>query len=137
MKNYNLWKLIYNWFFIGFNLTKADERPSKDKKSLENHHKMIHIVEATVLPGKETIMTDELTGYTKTKLQIQVGDGNSYQVGQTIQIKEPYYEGYYSGKKCMVIYEKYEPLIVGRRYKISLIESSNKNDYYQNLMSIS
>ena len=75
-----------------------------------------------VLPEKETIMTDELVGYTKTKIQIQEVYKGNCKKGEILFISEPYYEGYYDGKRCIVIHEKYEPLIVKQTYKFSLVQ---------------
>ena len=46
-----------------------------------------------------------------------------------IEICEPYYEGHYGGKKCMIVHESYEPLIVGETY--TFLISQDKQEVSQ------
>lgn len=120
MKKHNLWDMLLNRFFIWFNLTTDYERPSKDKKE------SLHKVRAVVLPDKKTIMNGEFSGVTKTKLQIQEVYKGHLDIGTIIEITEPYYEGYYGGRKSMIVHEGYEPLIVGASYNFILSKKNQK-----------
>ena len=114
MKRDNLWHVLMNRFFMLFNLTKKYERPSNDKAS------SLHTVKGIVLPNKETVMIDEFSGYTKTRIQIQSLLEGTLDCKSVIEICEPYYEGYYGGSKCTIVHESYEPLIVGETYTFFL-----------------
>lgn len=127
-------------FFILFNLTKSYERPSKDRKTntLSDLKAKLRI-EGKVLPEKETIMLDDLTGYTKTKVKIQQVYMGTCAVDEIIEIYEPYYEGYYHGEKCLIIHEDYTPLHIGESYTFLLTDESvavkqviKYEDYKQN-----
>lgn len=114
MKKSSLLNWLVDRFFILFNLTEPYGRPSKEKES------SVHMVKALVLPNKQTIMLDEFSGFTKAKILIQdVYEGNL--VKHTIvEVCEPYFEGYYCGKKCLMVHENYEPLVVGETYTFLL-----------------
>ena len=120
MKKHNLWHTLVNRFFILFNLTKTYERPSKDETST------LHTIKAIVLPDKETVMFDEFSGYTKTKIKIQEVYKGNLSSDTVIEICEPYYEGYYRGKKSLIVYESYEPLVVGKTYIFSLTKAKEE-----------
>lgn len=117
MKKHNLWQMLVNRFFILFNLTKIYERPSKDETST------LHTIKAIVLPDKETVMLDEFSGYTKTKVKIQEVYKGNLSIDTVVEICEPYYEGYYRGKKSMIVHESYEPLVVGKTYIFLLAQA--------------
>lgn len=122
MKKQNLWSSIWG---------RLLNRPSKDKKPLKKSDTTIHCVKAIVLPEKETIMTDEFIGFTKTKIQIQEVYRGNCKREEVLLIHEPYYEGYYGGKKCMIIHEKYEPLMIGYTYRFSLLEEESSQGEYR------
>lgn len=132
MKKHNLWDILLNRFFILFNLTKNHERPSNDEES------SLHTVKAIVLPEKETVMLDEFSGFTKTKIQIREVYKGNLKIDDVIKVSEPYYEGYYGGKKCLIVHESYEPLVVGKTYTFLLTKVeedalTSKVAEYQNL----
>ena len=131
MKKHTLWKIVLDRFFIMFNLTKTNERPSKDKKALEQGSMRIHTVSALVLPEKETVMIDEFSGYTKTQIKIEeVYEGN-LSANHTLKISEPYYESYYGGERCMIVREHYEPLVIGKAYVFKLCEDEVAQGMYR------
>lgn len=120
MKKHNLWNMLLNRFFIWFNLTTDYERPSKDKNL------SLHKVRAIVLPDKQTVMNDEFSGFTKTKLQIQEVYKGHLDIGTIVEITEPYYESYYRGKKSIIVHEGYEPLEIGASYTFVLSKDSHQ-----------
>ncbi|MBE6023068.1 MAG: hypothetical protein E7231_07525 [Cellulosilyticum sp.] len=126
MKKQNLWQNLRNRFFIFFNLTKTYERPSKkeqftqEENQAEKKNTILHTVKATVLPEKENISLDEFSGFTRTKIRIEEVYKGNLTKNRIITICEPYYEGYYAGEKCMLVYENYEPLIIGKSYTFLL-----------------
>ena len=125
MKKHNLWDILLNRFFILFNLTKTYERPSKDE-NISKDEEALHTVKATVLPDKETVMIDEFSGFTKTKIKIGQVYKGTLTNDAIITICEPYYEGYYGGKKCIIVHESYEPLVVGKTYTFLLAQDEEK-----------
>ena len=123
MKTNNLWHVLLNRFFIWIHLTKKYGRPSNDKEA------SLHTVKGMVLPDKKTVMIDEFSGYTKTKVKIEQGLEGTLNHETIIEIYEPYYEGHYGGKKCMIVHESYEPLIVGETY--TFLISKDKQEVSQ------
>ena len=120
MKTNNLWHVLLNRFFIWINLTKKYGRPSNDKKE------SLHTVKGMVLPDKKTVMIDEFSGYTKTRVKIEQVLEGTLDNETIIEICEPYYEGHYGGQKCMIVHESYEPLIVGETYTFLLSQDEEQ-----------
>lgn len=140
MKKKKLWGTLLSKFFIFFNRTKNDERPSKGKqiisqKSVIEDQQVIHSIRGIVLPNKENIMVDEFSGFTKTKIKIEEVYDGDLTSEMIISICEPYYEGYYAGEKCMIVHEGYEPLSIGKTYLFLLIKDDKSKDsgYYKEL----
>ena len=72
MKKNNVWNALISRFFILFNLTKPYERPSKKnnvEKEIPNSENADMVIRGEILPHKQTIMLDEVCGYTKTKVK--------------------------------------------------------------------
>ena len=79
-----------------------------------------------VLPDKKTVMIDEFSGYTKTRVKIEQVLEGTLDNETIIEICEPYYEGHYGGQKCMIVHESYEPLIVGETYTFLLSQDEEQ-----------
>ena len=123
MKTYCIIKRFIKRFSRVFHLMRSNERPSKGStKNL--------IIKCRILPHKVTVMTDDLYGFTKTKIMIEeVYDG---QCGKetVLEIYEPYYERYYHGKKSLFVCEEYEPLKLGCEYILKLVKDEAYNLYF-------
>lgn len=123
MKKQSAWEIVRNRFFTVFESIKANKRPSNDKKVLKYSEIGVHTIRAIILPEKENIMTDEFNGYTRTKIKIEEVYNSSLKVGEILEMSEPYYEGYYGGKRCTIVKEHYEPLTIGKVYRLRLGEN--------------
>lgn len=106
MKKYSLWATLFNRLF----------RPPSEKTEQLSTYK----IKAVVLPQKENIMFDEFSGFTKTKIKIEQVYKGDLKNNMIIGICEPYYEGYYAGKKSIVVHEGYKPLDIGKTYTFLL-----------------
>lgn len=131
------WDALLSRFFILFNLTKPYERPSKKQEKRSKEEKIARLlIEGTILPGKETVMLDDVWGYTKTKVKVIKVHKGCINTNEIIEIYEPYYEGYYRGEKCLMVHEDYKPLRIGESYKLSLtddqyVKTSEHTLFYQ------
>lgn len=124
MKTYFIIKQCIKRFFSAFHLMRSNERPSMAIK-----HTKDLVVKCRILPYKETIMIDDLSGFTKTKIIIEEVYNGVCEPKAVLEICEPYYESYYHGKKSLFVCEQYEPLKLGCEYILRLVKNETNELY--------